>query len=75
MGERAYIDPREAEKFRSSDHTPEEKKERHERAKGLIREMESKPQSPQEKELHERRMQEEKPLTKDEREERDRESI
>jgi len=74
LGERAYIDPRDAEKLRSSDHTPEEK-ERHDRAEKLKHEMESKPQSPQEKELHERRMQEEKPLTKEEREERDRESI
>ena len=73
MGERAYIDPREAEKLRSNNHTPEEKKERHERAKGLIREM--KPMDPQIKELQERQLEHEKFLTKEEREERDRESI
>ncbi len=38
MGERAYIDPREAEKLRSSGHTPEEKKERHDRGEKLVRE-------------------------------------
>ncbi len=73
MGERAYIDPREAEKLRSSDHTPEEKKERHERAKGLIRKL--KPMDPQIKELQERQLEPEKFLTKEQREERDRESI
>ncbi len=73
MGERAYIDPREAEKLRSSDHIPEEKKERHDRAKGLIREM--KPMDPQIKELQERQLEPEKFLTKEEKEERDRESI
>ena len=73
MGERAYIDPREAEKLRSSVHTPEEKKERHERAKGLIRKL--KPMEPQIKELQERQLEPEKFLTKEEKEERDRESI
>ncbi len=68
--DRAYIDPREARKFQA-----DEDKEKHERVEKLKREMESKPQSPQEKELHKRRIQEEKPLTKEQREERDRESI
>jgi len=49
------------------------KKERHERAKGLIREM--KPMDPQIKELQERQLEPEKFLTKEEREERERESI
>jgi len=67
------IDPFEADRLRSSDHTPEKKKERHERAKGLIRKL--KPMDPQIKELQERQLEPDKFLTKEQREERDRESI
>ena len=66
------IDPFEADRLRSSGHTPEEKKERHERAKGLIREM--KPLDPQLQELHDRKLNPDKYLSREEKERRERES-
>jgi len=90
LGERAYIDPREAEKLRSSDHTreevreviqernmiqEEEEKDKAKHREKTIREMESKPEDPEIHELQERQLEPEKFLTKEEREERDRESI
>ena len=71
--DRAYIGPREAERLRSGEQTPDEKKKRHERGEELIREM--KPMDPQIKELQEKTLEPNKHLTKEEKEERDRESI
>jgi len=88
LGERAYIDPREAEKLRSSIHTREEirdkikeknmieeehQKDKAERIEKLERKI--KPMNPQIKELQERQLEPDKFLTKEQREERDRESI
>jgi len=88
LGERAYIDPREAEKLRSGIHTREEirdkikeknmieeehQKDKAERIEKLERKI--KPMNPQIKELQERQLEPEKFLTKEEKEERDRESI
>jgi len=88
--DRAYIDPREAEKLRSSIHTREEirdeikeenmieeeqQKDKARRLEKLEREMESKPQNPKMQELRDRIRNPDKFLTKEEREERDRESI
>jgi len=88
LGERAYIDPREAEKLRSGIHTQEEirdkikeknmieeehQKDKAERIEKLERKI--KPMNPQIKELQERQLDPDKLLTKEQREERDRESI
>jgi len=66
--DRVYIDPREARKFQA-----DEDKERHERIEKLERKL--KPMNPQIKEMQERQLEPEKFLTKEQREERDRESI
>jgi len=90
LGERAYIDPREAEKLRSGIHTREEirdkikeknmieeehQKDKDKHREKTMRELESKPQNPKMQELRDRIRNPEKYLTKEEREERDRESI
>ncbi len=93
MGERAYIGPNDAEKLRSSDHTPKELEKKRDRGEELTRkeenqlerskqlkeeimdEFDSKPENPQIHELRDRQQNPEKYLTKEEREERDRESI
>jgi len=88
LGERAYIGPGDAEKLRSGIHTREETRdkikeknmieEEHQKDKAeKIEKLErkQKPMNPQIKELQERQLEPEKFLTKEEREERDRESI
>ena len=90
MGERAYIGPGDAEKLRSGIHTREEirdeikeknmieeehQKDKARRLEKLERKMESKPQNPEMQELRDRIRNPDKYLTKEEREERDRESI
>jgi len=90
LGERAYIGPGDAEKLRSGIHTREEirdeikeenmieeeqQKDKARRLEKLERKMESKPQNPEMQELRDRIRNPDKFLTKEEREERDRESI
>ena len=90
MGERAYIGPGDAEKLRSGIHTREEirdeikeknmieeehQKDKARRLEKLEHKMESKPQNPEMQELRDRIRNPEKFLTKEEREERDKESI
>ena len=84
------IDPDEAERLRSGIHTREEirdeikekniieeehQKDEDKHREKTMRELESKPQNPEMQELRDRIRNPEKYLTKEEREERDRESI
>ncbi len=90
MGERAYIGPGDAEKLRSGIHTREEirdeikeenmieeehQKDKDKHREKTMRELESRPQNPEMQELRDRIRNPDKFLTKEEKEERDRESI